>query len=710
MSHFHFRVLPVIAAAGYLVAPAVLAQSNDFFANRTRLSGDNIVAPSVSGTGGGRETGEPVHPRASANPSATLWWEWVAPQTATYTIDTAGSAFDTVLAVYEGTALNQLRRVAGNDNPIGGNLRARVTLTTTAGTAYQIVVASGGSTTGNVALAIAYVGPATAPSFTGTDNFNDRPRITGDAFLGQAEATNASDETGEPSHPRTANNRSHWWQWTAPSAGNVVIDLAGQTMDSAELDTVLNVYVGTELNRLDRVRLNDNAIGSNFASRVSFPAAAGQVYQIVASPGSGFTGNFRLSLTLSTASAQPDALVGTDDFYRRPTVTGNRALGVGETTTATRQTGEPSHAGVGAAGRTLWWQWVAPANGTLVLDTLDSVSSEGGLFDTVLLVYSGGPEINQIALLGENNDGPGRLTSRLQLNVTAGTACQIVVAPRGGGNGNVLLALDFTPTPAETGRLANLSVRTTAGTGAQTLIAGFVVNGAGGRQLLVRTIGPALTAFGVSGVLDDPTLSILKAGAPFAANDNWGGGAELAATFVSVGAFPLPVASRDAALAAGFEAGSYTAQVAGAGGSTGIALLELYDAGGDPGARLANVSTRTQVGTGGGILIAGLNIVDGPRTVIIRAIGPTLGSFGVGGVLADPRLELFDARQVIVASNDDWDARLAGAFAGVGAFPLPERSLDAALRVTLQPGSYTAQVSGVAGRTGVALVEIYEVP
>jgi hypothetical protein len=158
--------------------------------------------------------------------------------------------------------------------------------------------------------------------------------------------------------------------------------------------------------------------------------------------------------------------------------------------------------------------------------------------------------------------------------------------------------------------------------------------------------------------------------------------------------------------------GSYTAQVTGA-SSTGIALAEIYDTAPAAGARLVNVSARAQVGTGNSILIAGFSVSGNvPRQVLIRGIGPTLTAFGVGGVLANPRLDLYRGA-VLLQSNDDWGGTgaLSNAFALVGAFGLNgATSRDAALLVTLPPGSYTAQVSGVGNSTGVGLVEVYEVP
>jgi hypothetical protein len=155
-------------------------------------------------------------------------------------------------------------------------------------------------------------------------------------------------------------------------------------------------------------------------------------------------------------------------------------------------------------------------------------------------------------------------------------------------------------------------------------------------------------------------------------------------------------------------------QVAGAGGATGVALMEAYDAGGGTGARLANLSARSAVGTGAGILIAGFVVNDNARTILVRGVGPGLAPFGVTGMLADPELRIFRETQ-LVAENNDWgaspnSASLSATAQAVGAFALPSGSRDAVLLVTLPPGAYTAQVSGANGATGVALVEVYEVP
>lgn len=126
---------------------------------------------------------------------------------------------------------------------------------------------------------------------------------------------------------------------------------------------------------------------------------------------------------------------------------------------------------------------------------------------------------------------------------------------------------------------------------------------------------------------------------------------------------------------------------------------------------LRNLSTRGQVGTGSNILIAGF-VVGGssPKQILIRAIGPTLSGFGITGALADSQLELFKGTTRI-ALNDNWagNTAITSASVTVGAFQLTANSLDAVVLAQLDPGAYTAQVSGVGGRTGVALVELYDV-
>jgi len=320
---------------------------------------------------------------------------------------------------------------------------------------------------------------------------------------------------------------------------------------------------------------------------------------------------------------------------------------------------------------------------------------------------------------------PGATGATYTIARTAGSdagAYDVIVTDAGVAFPSAVARLAVTGTQTvDISRIANLSIRTNAGSGAQTLIVGFVVGGSGtngAKPLLVRGIGPALTGFGVGGALADPKIELFNAGAAkLFENDNWN--AADAATFAGVGAFPLPAGSRDSALfQSTLPSATYSAQVSGVGGATGVALAEIYDL--TPGAaftpgtpRLINVSARAVSGTGTDTLIAGFVIAGpGTKSVLIRAIGPTLRNFGVTGVLTDPRLELISAAGAKLQENDNWGGgtALSAAFKAVGAFELAPASLDAAVFATLGPGGYTAQVSGVGGGSGVALIEIYEVP
>jgi len=277
------------------------------------------------------------------------------------------------------------------------------------------------------------------------------------------------------------------------------------------------------------------------------------------------------------------------------------------------------------------------------------------------------------------------------------------------------------------GYLIDLSVRASAGTGAQTLIVGFSIGGtgtSGSKPILVRGIGPTLASFGVTGVLADPQVSLLSGSTILQTNNDWGtplaGNASVAtltATMAQVGAYALPAGSKDAVLLATVNSAPYTAEVSSAtAGGTGIALAEVYDA--TPAAgfalttpRLINISGRAQIGSGGTILIGGF-VVGGaaPETLLIRGVGPTLASFGVAGALADPVLTLFDGNGKAIQSNTGWGgtAALTAAFLQAGAFALPALSADSAMLITVSPGNYTAEVSSASGSTGVGLVEVYE--
>jgi hypothetical protein len=247
------------------------------------------------------------------------------------------------------------------------------------------------------------------------------------------------------------------------------------------------------------------------------------------------------------------------------------------------------------------------------------------------------------------------------------------------------------------------------------MIAGFVIRGSSPQSLLIRAVGPSLAGHGVTGALAQTRLVIYRGQTKIAeSQDPTGPGVANASQ--RVGAFALPSGSHDAALFVTLEPGNYSAHVTSPSGATGVVLVEVYEAAegalSSTSPRLINLSTRGRVETGDAILIAGIVVTgDAPKRLLLRAVGPGLTPFGVGGVLNDPLLRLYRG-DTIVAENDDWANALevSAAAATVGAFALEGTSKDAALLVTLEPGSYSAHVSGRHGSTGLALVEVYELP
>ncbi len=273
--------------------------------------------------------------------------------------------------------------------------------------------------------------------------------------------------------------------------------------------------------------------------------------------------------------------------------------------------------------------------------------------------------------------------------------------------------------PQPPSQLLNLAARAAVGTGGDVLIPGFVIAGAS-KPVLVRAVGPSLRQFGLNDALAAPVLTLFDADAKvISTNTRWSTAANATDVRIAaarVGAFPLEDDSADSAMLITLPPGAYTAQTAGANNSTGVALVEVYDAG-TPGStsRLINTAVRAQVGTGANILIPGLVVSEGaPKTVLIRAVGPGLAAFGVPGTLAQPVLTLFAGSESYV-TNVGWNtatnvAEIRATADRVGAFKLAEGSRDSAMLVSLSPGAYTVQVSGANGTNGVALVEVYEVP
>ncbi|MEO7166989.1 MAG: hypothetical protein ABI016_08120 [Chthoniobacterales bacterium] len=250
--------------------------------------------------------------------------------------------------------------------------------------------------------------------------------------------------------------------------------------------------------------------------------------------------------------------------------------------------------------------------------------------------------------------------------------------------------------------LGNISTRLGVGSGDNVLIGGFIITGSGDKNVIVRALGPSLGAAGVTGAMPDPTLELHDStGALIASNDNWKQTqkTDLEATGLQ------PTNDLESAIVRRLTPGSYTAIVRGKGAATGVGLVEAYDL--DGLGKLANISTRGLVQTDDNVMIGGFIVLNTgvPTEVVVRAIGPSLGTAGVTGALADPTLELHDQNGGLVASNDNWMESQKKDLEATGL--QPTNDLESAIVQDLNTGAYTAIVRGKNNSTGVGLIEVY---
>ena len=256
--------------------------------------------------------------------------------------------------------------------------------------------------------------------------------------------------------------------------------------------------------------------------------------------------------------------------------------------------------------------------------------------------------------------------------------------------------------------LVNVSTRMRVLTGERVLIGGFIVTGSEPKRIAIRGVGPSLASTGLTGLLVDPVLELHASdGSVIATNDDWqsdAGAAELTANGIA------PTNPREAATIQTLAPGAYTVVVQGKNNTTGIGLVEMYDLAQSANSLVGNISTRGFVSTGDDVLIGGFIVGTGSSgRVAARALGPSLGSFGISGALADPILELHDSNGTTLRTNDSWLAD-PGSTQLLAAHLAPSSADEPAILTSLAPGTYTAIVRGKGSNTGVALAEVYNLP
>ncbi len=395
----------------WLLNEPVAVPDNDAFTAAQAISGE-LGSVSGSTVNASREGGEPDHGQGGGRNS--VWYRWMAPSTGTVTFETSGSDFDTTLGIYQGGAVNALVRVAGNDDFELGQTASRVGFMALAGAVYQIAVDGRDGAQGTVRLGWHPGGTTTPPL---NDLFANAAPTVGFGGVYHASNRGYTRELLEPSHAGGTGQRSAWWRWTAPITGPTVIN----TVDSS-FDTLLAVYIGDSVSTLKRIAENDDIDPAvdHVQSEVTFNATAGVTYSIAVD---GFSDGIvqeegSIRLDISQKGGQPS---GNNLFANATTITGPQGAVTANNLRFTRETGEPSHGGV-RGGRSAWWQWVAPQDGTVRFETT------GSAFDTLLAIYTG-DAVNALKLVVENDDiiSGDVWQSRAEFEAKKGTLYRIAV-------------------------------------------------------------------------------------------------------------------------------------------------------------------------------------------------------------------------------------------------------------------------------------------
>ena len=405
-------------AVGSIYLSTNPAPGNDHFANAYTLSGSS----GSTTKGATKQTGEPQH--AGDPGGASVWWRFTASTSEDVTVTTCPvngyTSFDTVLAVYTGTSVNALTLKASNDDDEAtcgsGSKASSVTFPATAGTEYRIAVDGKGGAAGYTGIELK-ARPA-------NDSFATADQLYGEASTAYVTTALATRETGEPAHAGNSTLGSVWYRWTPVTSGPAVLEAC------STVDTLIAVYTGASVTALTPIASDDD--GCAPGSRVFFPAVAGTTYRIAVL--SRAPANFTLTLS---ATASNDAFASARQIGVLPP---NSAY-PGSTRFASRETGEPNHAG-NAGGHSIWFTWTAPATGAATVHTCYSN------FDTLLGVYTGSA-VNALTEIASSDDQSGcgsGTQSRTEFPAVAGTVYFFAIDGKNGASGQAALSLTMAQT------------------------------------------------------------------------------------------------------------------------------------------------------------------------------------------------------------------------------------------------------------------------
>jgi hypothetical protein len=407
--------------------------NDNFGPNITVVTGNTNLLKS-SNLAATLQKGEPQH--AGVPGGKSVWFAWRPTVTGIAMVDTFGSEFDTILAVYTNRpnfafalAVTNLSLVAANDNAGANQPNSRVKFTAFANMTYYIAVDGRDGVAGEIDLNIRSV-----PSRAAANDFLvNAARLS---FTLQGTNIGATKEPGEPDHAGNSGGASMWYLLDTTPGAPHRISTEGSTFDTtlALYTNVVSPSQGIPL--MENLRVvaenDDSSTGTNRTSEIIFTPRNFATYWIAVDGYNGAEGNIRIT---ATRGPEPKP-VPNDMFVNATRLFGTAALTNVNTTRATSEAGDPLMALSGGTPRSVWYRWIAPSNAPVYLSTKFSD------FDTVMGVYTG-TNIFNLSLVASNDDDPAGLqTSALIFNAVAGTEYRIGISGYLFATGNLVLALN----------------------------------------------------------------------------------------------------------------------------------------------------------------------------------------------------------------------------------------------------------------------------
>jgi len=272
--------------------------------------------------------------------------------------------------------------------------------------------------TGRLTKAAITVYGSSSPVAPGNDNFDRASLLDGTSTSIATSNRGASRQKGEVKHAGQQGGGSLWWKIQPRTSGYLTIDTLGSS-----IDTLVALYQGTGLDSLTEVAANDDISTTVKQSRIRrFAIEPGAQYMLAVDGKNRVRGSIRLNLGLEAGSLY-------DKFTDAKPVTANSWTETRSNVAYSAEAGEPAHAGVGAAARSVWYSWTPQVSGTATVNT------RGSTFDTRLGVYLG-TAVSRLSLVASNDNDAGRMTSRVQFGVRAGQSYCIAVDGKNGAAGN----------------------------------------------------------------------------------------------------------------------------------------------------------------------------------------------------------------------------------------------------------------------------------